>query len=66
MFDHIARQIFRQRPTFGFAPPGLDFRLARRRFGFQIRFRLCGLGVLFLKITNHQLKLIDLSPEFLR
>jgi hypothetical protein len=66
VLHHVARQVFRQRFAFGFAPTGLDFRLDRGRLGFRLRVRWRGLGVFFLEIANHQLQLIDLTPEFLR
>ncbi len=37
MFHHVARQMFRQRPTFGFAPRALDLGLNRGRLGFRLR-----------------------------
>ena len=49
----VARQAFRQWFAFGF-PPGLGFRFLWR-----------GLSVFFLKIADHQLKLIDLASESL-
>jgi hypothetical protein len=66
MLHHVARQVFRQRLAFRFAPPGLDFRIDRNRFRLRLRFGRRGLRDLFLEIADDQFELIDRASHLLR
>ena len=66
MFHHVARQVFRQRLTFGSAPPRLDFRIGGRRLRLGLRFRRCFLRDLLLEIADDQFELVDRASHLLR